>query len=257
MRLGTYILTGALVLCARSQSQFSGFRYTVSATPDQYGIFRVAIENRSKIPITAVHAFRSCRGIAGTDHTSGVNGSDSLVRFLFQRPAHVEIVLPSLVRPGETLQMDLPVIDAVCPKGVSVLFEDGHGEGDDDPDFGWHRMIADRFSTYDELLKTRRLVEAFDAGVPDYPAALLNVLDARRYALAKRNQSEVPATEVPSRNAVLEALLVRLRLRSERDFPVELKSRDTTLTLLDAWMAPLKAHGYDRSITVLTANGND
>lgn len=233
-----------LSLGAQTQSKATGFNYTISAKADAYGLHSVTIRNVSKIDITAVHAFSTCDMFGLERGESSSVGSDSLLQFTFRRTKYIDFPNPALIQPGKSLQLDMPAIADSCRKGVSVLFADGHGEGDEDETYGWRQMIANRYSSYAELLRTRGIVESMSIPDAGFPESLLKVLDARRVSLADRNTRDVPKSEVTSRTDVLETLLRNLR---EPDrMPDDLKTRDSTLQLLNRWMGPLKKNCYDQ-----------
>jgi len=236
---GTVAFFAALI-SAHAQKVPPGFTYAISDKPDPYGLYSVTIRNVSRLDITAIHAFSTC----GEGEQSDSVGSDSLLQFLFLRSKSIALNGPALIAPGRAHQMDMPSSGKRCRQAVSVLFSDGHGEGDDDPTYGWHQMISERYSSYAELQRTRSMVEGMSDSEANFSEVLLETLDARRMALNDRSLRDVPKSEVMSRSHVLDVLLVNMR--DPHHMTDDLKSRESSLKLLDSWMTQLREHGYDK-----------
>lgn len=241
-----YCIAAAVVLAtlitarAQSHDQSRAFTYAISTKPDPYGLFSVTIRNTSHLNITAIHAFSTC----GDGEESNSVGSDSLIQFLFLRSKSIALNGPSLIAPGESRQMDMPLTATGCRQAVSILFSDGHGAGDDDARYGWQQMIADRYSTYAELLRTRGIVEGMSDSDEHFSETLLHSLEARRMALNDRTLRDVPKSEVSSRSYVMDTLLTNMS--DPYRMTEDLKGRESALKLLDSWMKPLSQHGYDK-----------
>jgi hypothetical protein len=225
---------------AVGQSPTPGFRATIPAQVDKYGTFDVTIENRSKLAITAAHVFQNCHREGDVRQESRSTGHDSLETFSFSSRQ-----IRAVIDPGATQVFYVADIDPTCPMKFSVLFSDGHGEGSDDSLYGWQQMIADRYSVYDELLRTKKLIEAIDPQESDFIHTLLGALESRRSTLDDRDRRDVPKSEVHMRELVLDPLLMGLR-ESEDRMPAEVKTREAALELLERWMLPLRINGYDK-----------
>jgi hypothetical protein len=231
----------AILITAQAQGhkQSPGFTYAISTKPDPYGLYSVTIKNTSRLEITAIHAFSTCG-----DGESNSVGSDSLMQFFFLRSKSMALSGPSLLAPGESSDMDMPLTASGCRQAVSILFSDGHGEGEEDTSYGWRQMIADRYSTYAELLRTRDIVEGMSDSDAHFSETLLHSLESRRMALNDRTLRDVPKSEVASRSHVMDTLLSNMR--DPHRMTDDLKGRDSALKLLDSWMKPLSQHGYDK-----------
>jgi len=225
---------------AVGQSPTPGFRATIPAQVDKYGTYDVTIENLSKLAITAAHVFQNCHREGNVQHESRSNGPDSLETFS-SSPVRIRPVID----PGATKIFYVADIDPTCPMKFSVLFSDGHGEGSDDSLYGWQQMIADRYSVYDELLRTKKLVEGIDPKEPDFIPTILGALESRRSTLNDRDFRDVPKSEVRSRDWPLGLLLMELR-QPVNQMPAAVKTREAMLQLLDRWMLPLQTNGYDK-----------
>ncbi len=228
---------------AVGQRPTPGFRATIPAQVDKYGTFDVTIENLSKLAITAAHVFQNCHREGNVPRESRSNGPDSLESFGFSSSP-----VKAVIDPGATKIFYVADIDATCPMKFSVLFSDGHGEGSDDSLYGWQQMIADRYSVYDELLRTKKLVEGIDPKEPDFIPTILGALESRLSTLNDRDFRDVPKSEVRSREGPLDLLLMELRRPVDR-MPVEVKTREAMLQLLDRWMLPLQTKGYDKALS--------
>jgi hypothetical protein len=234
----TSLLAGSQI--AVGQAAATGFRVFVPATQGKDGIFEFAVENVSKLTITAARTFQSCSPGTNQSQVSGYTGFDTLQTFSLKA-----VRMSPGIAPGERQEFYAARFYPKCSQQISLLFSDGHGEGSDDSSYGWHKMIADRYSAYDELLHTKNLVEAIDANAPDFIHKLLKALDSRGAALGDRH-ARVSRSEVSSREHVLYPLVTELK-GSDDQMPLELKTREGMLQLLEQWMEPLQKDGYDKS----------
>jgi hypothetical protein len=204
-------------------AQRPGFKFTITSTPDQYGLLDAVVENKSQSIITAVQIAHSCTNQKGL---SSSVGADSLTSFILSN-----VPMSQGIPPGQSMHFDVSADTAACPLSVGLLFADGHGEGN-----GWQRLSAMRRTSLQELSSLVELVKTLPAN-DEFPAALLKALNARYNHLRDLGRADMTQDDRSARQLILGVLLQGLR--PPGGVAIELNSPDAAISTLDRWMTPL------------------